>query len=534
MGVKLEDLIKENNNNNNNGKVLEDKSKKTIRLLLIIISFIILLIIIFAAATVSKNSKNAQIERATNLAADIDAISLAVKNIYAEYRIDGDESKLIGYSQEDRNAKPYVLNGEEYKHGYFYISPDEIKNIVSTLRIEDEAYLVNYSTGDAVNLIGAEWNNKKYYTVDDLKAIKNGQTPPSDYTIVIDSPEDMQYLHEYPNGYFKLSKDIDMISYSDGDGWKPVPEFSGTFNGRGYVIKNLYISRTSSDYCGLFGRITNSANITNLKLEKVNVSGGNYVGAIAGACSGNLSNCTISGNVTSTFSCVGGAVGLFENGVISNVVSTVNVNGNENVGGFVGTMTSGTIQTSSAQASINGSKNVGGFVGRVNPAGNSLIEQVYANTSISSVENSGGMLGTVEMQNASSFKIADSYSKGQITFGNMSLGGFVGSIKANTNTNFVFSHCYTTVKTPTECSLRGGFAGDITTASGGEALRCYWEKDNRYGDYELPGIGKTNNEGVDFEDLSPEQMKDASNYGTWDIEKVWKIVPGNTPVLRWQ
>ncbi len=530
MGVKLEDLIKENNT-----PLMEDKSKKTINMLLIIIAVIIVLILIFVGVLINNSNNQAQIERAKNLAADIDAISYAIKNIYSEYRIDGDESKLIGASQEDQYATPIVLNGEEYKYGYYYVSEGEIKNIVSTLRIENEAYVLNYSTGDVVNTRGAKWNGKTYYSVDDLKAIMNSQTPPSDYTIVIDSPDDMKLLHQKPNGYFKLSNDIDMAElYSAGDGWEPVKEFSGNFNGRGYVIKNLVVSRTSTDYCGLFGKLTSNARINNLKLENVNVSGGNYVGAIAGACSGNVTNCIVSGNVTGTFSCVGGAFGLFENGVITNVVSKVNVSGTEHVGGFVGAMTSGTIQTSSAESTINGNRNVGGFVGRVAPAGDTKINQVYAKSSISSVQVAGGMLGTLEMQNASSFEMSDSYSKGQVTFCDNTVGGFVGSIKANTNTKFKFAHVYTTVKTPTDCKeLRGGFAGDITTAAGGSSILCYWEKDNRH-DYDLNDVGKTNNAAVNFQAFTPTEMKAPENYSDWNLSEVWKTVSNDTPVLRWQ
>lgn len=529
MGVKLEDLLKENK-----GPLKEDKSKKTINRLLILIAIIVVLILIFAGVLFKNSTTNQQIERAKDLAADIDAISYAIKNIYSDYKLEGDSSKLIGISQEDRNVTPINLNGEEYKYGYYYVSPDQIGSIVSTLRIENEAYVLNYSTGDVVNLNGAKWNGRVYYSVDDLKAIMNGQTPPSDYTIVIDSPEDMMYLHQYPNGYFKLSKDIDMRGYSNGDGWEPVKEFSGVFNGRGYVINNLVVSRTSTDYCGLFGKLTSDSRINNLKLENVNISGGNYVGAIAGTCSGSISNCSVSGNVTGTFSCVGGAFGLFENGVVSNVIAKVNVSGTENVGGFVGAMTSGTIQTSSAESVINGNKNVGGFVGRIAPAGDAIVNQVFANASISAVEVAGGFLGTVEMQNSASLNVADSYSKGQITFCNDTVGGFIGSIKANTNTKFSFYHVYTTVKTPAECKeLRGGFAGDITTAAGGSADLCYWEKDNRY-DYDLENVGKSNNVALDFDAKTPVEMKSVSIYSDWNLSEVWKTVAGDTPVLRWQ
>ena len=529
MGVKLEDLLKENNN----GSLLEDKSKKTINVLLTIIAVIVVLILIFVIGAITNSSKQQQVERAKLLSTDIDLISAKIKNIYSDYRIDGDASKLIGVSQEGDRVTPIVLNGEEYKYGYYYVTAEEIKGLVSTINLV-EPYVVNYSTGDAVNLVGAKWNGKTYYSVDDLRAIRDGNTPPSDYTIYISSAADMQYLHQYPNGYFKLSKDIDMSEYSTGDGWKPVSEFSGKFDGRGYVIKNLTISRTSERYCGLFGQVKSGATINNLKLENVNVSGGEFTGAIAGTCSGNISNCTVTGKVSGAFSCAGGVFGLFENGLAQSIISSVSVNGNENVGGFVGTITSGTIQYCSAEGSVYGNKNIGGFVGKITPSSNTMISRVYTKTSISSTEIAGGLIGTVEMQNSSKLRVEDSYAKGQISFCDNTVGGFVGSIKANTNTNFEFYHVYTTVDTPKECKdLRGGFAGDITTGSGGGAILCYWEKENVY-DYDLENVGKSNNLALDFEPHTPEEMRNAAIFADWDLEEVWKTVRNDTPALRWQ
>lgn len=534
MGVKLEDLLKENNK----GPLLEDKSKKTIKLLLTVIAIIVVLIVIFVVIMISNSTQKAQIERAKQLSTDIDLISAYIQNIYSEYRQTGDSALLVGISQEESNITPIALNVnghiEEYKYGYYYVTAAEIKAMISTLNIENEDYVLNYSTGDVVNLRGARWNGKIYYSVEDLRAIRDGQTPPSDYTIYINKPEEMQYLHQYPNGYFKLTNDIDMSMYATGDGWQPVAEFSGVFEGRGYVIKNLIISRTSSRYCGLFGQIKNGATINDLKLENVNISGGEFTGAIAGACSGTVNNCTISGNVNGTFSCAGGVFGLFENGLASNIISNVSVNGNENVGGFAGAITSGTVYRCSFEGAVNGNKNVGGFVGRVNPASDTIINQVYANSNISATEFAGGMIGAVEMQNASNLEVADSYSKGQISFCDNTVGGFVGSIRANTNTNFKFYHVYTTVDTPKECqNSRGGFAGEITTGKGGESTLCYWEKENIY-DYDLENVGKTNNAVLDFEPHTPAEMRSATIFADWDLEEVWKTVTNDTPVLRWQ
>ena len=530
MGVKLEDLLKENT-----GPLLEDKSKKTINLLLIIIALIIVVIFITIGISMKRATEMAQIERAKNLSTDIDLISAYIKNIYSEYRETGDETLLVGVSQEGKNVNPVVLNvnghQEEYKYGYYYVTASQIKSMINTLNILNENYVLNYSTGDVVNLVGAKWNGKTYYSVDDLKAIRDGKTPPSDYTIYINSAEDMKYLYEKPNGYFKLSKDIDMSTYSTGDGWKPVEEFSGKFDGRGYVIKNLIISRAAERYCGLFGQVKNGATINNLKLENVNISGGEYTGAIAGACGGNVSNCSVTGKVNSQSSFVGGAFGMFENGVAQNIIVKVSVNGNENVGGFAGSVASGTVQVCSEEGNVTGIKNVGGFVGLLNPTSGITLSQVYSNATIISTENAGGSIGNIII-NTGSVNIMDSYAKGQISSCNKVAGGFVGNMITNPGTSLKFSSVYTVADTPILCETRGGFSGSITSRGSNIIDGCFWERDNLL-DQELNSIGYTNNAGIEFEYHTPSEMKNTSIFEGWDVT-VWKFENGKTPILRWQ
>lgn len=531
MGVKLEDLL-----NENKGPLLEDKSKKTINLLLIAIAIVVFLIIVFIGIAISNSAKNAQIERARQLSLDINLISATIKNIYSDYRLTGDNSKMIGISQEGERVEPVTLNinghTEEFKYGYYYLTGEEVRSLVPDIRYV-ENYVLNYSTGDAVNLSGVKWNGKVYYSVDDISAIRDGVTPPSDYVIYISSPEDMQKLHDNPNGQFRLTRDIDMsTAYGTGDGWKPVPEFSGTFDGRGYIISNLIVSRASERYCGLFGQVKSSASINNLKLQNAQISGGEYTGAIAGACSGNVSNCIISGNVSSQSSNVGGAFGLFENGLVQNVVSTVSVVGNQNVGGLVGDVTSGTIEASSSDGSVNGSSNVGGIVGRVAPLSDVLLSQLYANVNLIGVQNAGGAIGSVEIQNSSTLEVINSYVNGRITSATNNVAGFVGNVTTTIRSTIRFEDVYTTVDTPNDANLRGGFAGNVIINGSPIFLHCFWEKDNLL-DKDVNEVGYINNQGAYFESYTPEKMRSTTTYGNWDVE-VWKFVDGSLPTLRWQ
>ena len=159
-------------------------------------------------------------------------------------------------------------------------------------------------------------------------------------------------------------------SYSGPDGeephqWTPIGSdsrrYSGTFNGDGHTISGLYIKNTSSDtdYQGLFGYVSGSGEIDYLTVSgSVSVSGGMYVGGIAGRNLGNVINCTFSGSVSGKIS-VGGVVG-YNGGTVENCYNTGSVSGNS-VGGVVG-YNSSTVENCYNIGEVSGSP-VGGVVG---------------------------------------------------------------------------------------------------------------------------------------------------------------------------
>ena len=99
--------------------------------------------------------------------------------------------------------------------------------------------------------------------------------------------------------YYKLMNDIDLTEWIEentpSQGWAPIGNsstpFTGTFDGNSKSIKGLYINR-STDYCGLFG-YTNGCSISNLTLEKPQITGGYYTGGIAGYAKGSITNTTL-------------------------------------------------------------------------------------------------------------------------------------------------------------------------------------------------------------------------------------------------
>ena len=83
---------------------------------------------------------------------------------------------------------------------------------------------------------------------------------------------------------YELTADIDFGSLVTSAGWLPIGNsanaFIGTFQGNGFTISNLYISRLDSDNVGLFGSVGTDGRIYGAKLRSVSVIGGSRVGGL--------------------------------------------------------------------------------------------------------------------------------------------------------------------------------------------------------------------------------------------------------------
>ena len=400
MGVNLDDIL-----GNKDQEILVDKTKRNVNYLMIGAAVVVVLIVIIAIVMLGRTNTNNAIERARAIARDAERISSVVKDRYAEARSTGNDTLIIGEAQEKLSPdqiRSITVNGKKlsFKYGYYYLTVDQVRQLVPTLEV-GAPYIVKYSTGETICLSGVPYNGKTYYEVADLKAIAAGQTPPSDYTVVVNNAEDMKLFASYPYATFRLNADVDMSAFNNGNGWTPVPTFTGTFDGRGYKISNLRINNSSLNYAGLFGTISAEGWVSNLVLENIDVAGGDYVGAVAGSCSGTISNCTVSGRVASTGRYVGGLFGNFE-GTASNVTSIVSVNGSQFVGGFAGQITGGNVTQckvkgrSSSDIRVSGRQDcVGGFVGEVAANRDLTIDQVCAVATVTGDAKVGGLVGRI-------------------------------------------------------------------------------------------------------------------------------------------
>jgi len=132
---------------------------------------------------------------------------------------------------------------------------------------------------------------------------------------VITDVDDLQNMSSNLSAHYVLANDIDAsatVGWNSGAGFVPVGNSSNPFNGfldgRNHTITGLFIKRPSEDYVGLFGYLEMGSQVLNLRLKDANITGNDYVGAIAGFSQGWLSECSADGNVGGAQH-VGGIVG---------------------------------------------------------------------------------------------------------------------------------------------------------------------------------------------------------------------------------
>lgn len=131
----------------------------------------------------------------------------------------------------------------------------------------------------------------------------------------------------------KLTKDLDF----SGMDYKPVPTFSGVFDGAGHTVKGIVFNESGSNI-GMFRYIEETGAVKNLNIEgTINPSGSkSYVGGVVGTNRGHIINVTFSGHV-SGLTGIGGIAGLNDDtGVIQFSSNYGHMTGEHYTGGIVG------------------------------------------------------------------------------------------------------------------------------------------------------------------------------------------------------
>ncbi len=362
----------------------------------------------------------------------------------------------------------------------------------------------------------------------ELSELAGNGTSNSPY--IITNADQLNAVRKNFNAHYRMSNDIDLIDsfvWNNSSGWEPIgtlnDDFKGTFDGNGYVVRNITIS-TGADYTGMFGCLGSTAVVKNLGIEDITITGNNYAGGLAGLSSGKVSNCYSIGYTTGNNN-IGGLIGHNSSGNISDCYTAGSISGNGYVGGLVGYNLSGNILESSSTTSVsggyNGGQNTGGLVG-CNSAG--YISDCYTAGSVSGVVNIGGLVG----YNASGTAV-NCYSTSLVSGGN-NTGGLIGTTSAG-----LVGYCYFTgsVNAGTYVgglvgSNSGGtiaysysaglvqaasiYAGGLVGTSSGAVYFSFWDIETSGQTTSSGGTGKTTVE-----------MMTKTTYTGWNFAGLWEI-----------
>lgn len=399
--------------------------------------------------------------------------------------------------------------------------------------------------------------------------------------------------------YFSLEADIDMTDWiaenNPVQGWQPIGNgssslsaFSGTFNGNGHTISNLWINRSSSIYIGLFGYITSGANISNLNVEG-NYKGSSVVGGIVGYVYSsssrdaiNISSCSFRGEINGSSSvggiigeiefdysrpeefnisdclvdCVfsvsqsdiGGLVGLidFDTGypIDANVINIsqnqtiCKVVGGSNIGGIIGTMDHEVIVNCQSNYShltaMNCKDNIGGIIGCHNDYKyewsledhNSNYENNYSTGIIFGANYIGGIVGIDDFHEIQDNLYNKNYARYQKISGHNYVAGLCGEYVAEINNSVAINNVIETKSGNDLKRIQNGGSGSNNLAWTLTSMIRNGEK------LPIPSDGAANGTSTGLSTLKLQATYEGLG---WDFDDIWKIEETESfPYFQWQ
>ncbi len=224
-------------------------------------------------------------------------INLGPDDEYSEAQIDG--AYLNPYLFDANDAHEYIIlakmtreGDEEAKDEVLFIAGDD-GTILRQYKGDDQKGA--FSWGAVCNLSSNPSMFTAYMDENYISTIEHESLPFNDVPLegegtaespyLIKNVPNMLAIADNPEACYKLANDIDMIKLASG--WVAIPSFSGSFDGDGNVISNMYISPIG-DYAAMFGELSTGAEIKNVKFKNATVE-----------CASNNFYASLLGNMTS-------------------------------------------------------------------------------------------------------------------------------------------------------------------------------------------------------------------------------------------
>lgn len=400
---------------------------------------------------------------------------------------------------------------------------------------------------------------------------------------IIYAPESLDRVRNELAAHYMVGADIDLDipPYNDGEGWLPIDGFTGTFDGCGYRISNLFINRPAQNHIGLFGNASGGS-ISNTVVENVFVTGGQYYTAclVGESVDLTIEGCSVIGSVYIVGGdYTGGFVGLGETTTVTGSRFSGIVIGGEYTGGLTGCA-----DCSVADCVVNADVTGADYTGGLNGCGNMDITDTTCEVNVNGGEYTAGMVGCGDVQMDNSGVIGTisggSYTGGLIGIGGGSInesfarvgltgadytGGLAGSSGATISSSFTGGSVVGSVYSG---GLVGEYYGLMTDAYSSSQVEGHdftgglmgilcdeGTLTNTYaagpvtGNSQTGGLvgdndsGAVNNSYYDLEvtgqsdngvgsPQTTEEMKTPGTYLNWDFDTIWMINVGDYPRLR--
>jgi hypothetical protein len=328
--------------------------------------------------------------------------------------------------------------------------------------------------------------------------------------------------------------------------WTPIGDrehpFSGTFNGFGSTISGIYIQEGNSQLVnqGLFGFIKNGT-IKNVVVKDSYFHVHYNVGSVVGqAFSGTLDGCFATGTSVNGDDTVGGIVGIMfeKDSKVVNCHNTGAVTGGQFLGGIAGIIY-GTISGCSNTGTVSGTNLVGGIVAEINYAtmndcnnAGSVIGSAYVGggigynrcSTIINCYNIGAVTGTVTNIGGFVGTLWDGTVANCYNIGDVNGKGFFGGVVGESSNYSRVTNCYNA-----GAGSGGAQFGGVAGRNSGTLNFCYWDSDVSGG----TGVAVGNGDGCIS--YTTALMQSANFVATLDSHKetyrAWKAVAGGYPTL---
>ena len=420
-----------------------------------------------------------------------------------EVKINGEPQSTIGNLKSKGDS--YELGGVTYKASDYNKTSIVAATVIgidggSLTKIEISPYVVEF--GDT--LYGLDAFACEYQGV--CETISTVEVKDDVYQIT--NPAELYVFADYVNKGHRiinatLGSDIDM----GGIEWTPIASsmmpFKGVFDGNGKTVKGLYITGADNETLGFFGCIGTGSTVKNLSFDDVYVfaDGSAKVGILAGENRGLVTDCTVSGTISTsdksgnattayakagTMEGVGGIVGMLNGKYVTSVENctfTGNVNIDAGFASFVGgiagksvaisgdiinCVNKGAVSCTSAYA-VNDAKNSTGLGGVIGSIVNATISGSSNEGSVTGAGKTVGYVGGVVGNVIGIGQVVDCWNSGKINANYTSnsyvksyVGGIVGVFSDNTIWDGMALRCYNKGEVTSSGGYAAGIVGQIS------------------------------------------------------------------------